>query len=510
MNSELTSPRGCSGSESVSARKWPAGTPALAHKQPTSTPASSLKQSVSAPISPRKRSALFAVIVVTCIASSMQETALSTALPPIITDLGIEASLGQWLTSGYNLAMGIIMPLSAFLVTRVPTRRLYVGSLALFTVGILLAAIAPDFSMLMAARIVQACGNGIMVSMAQVVILTIYPKEEQGRAMGWYGLSVGAAPVVAPTLAGIIVDAASWRWIFYLSLAVSVAALVFAFFTFADVLETSTRDFDVTSFVLSVLAFGGLTLGVGNLSSVGITSPITWVPILVGTITGYLFTKRQLSQEEPFLDLRVLKTRSYRLALIGSMLLYFVMMGSAVIMPLYVQDTLELSATVSSLVMMPGSIAMAMTSPFAGRIYDAIGIRRLFLVGSVCLTASCAGMAVLPLDASVWISSVLNAVRTVSIGCLMMPLVTWGTGSLEGASSKASGTALLTSLRTIAGAVGAALFVGVMEGIAASSEVAGASASAASMHGLNVTYLLMTVVAAAMLAIGVVSIKDKG
>lgn len=128
-----------------------------------------------------------------------------------MSDFHISATIGQWLTSGYTLAMAIIMPLTAFLINRFPTKRLYCASIAIFIVGVILSAIAVDFPMMMIGRVIQATGNGMYATMGQVIILSIYPPEKRGGAMGWYGLSSGAAPVLAPTLAGILVDISSWR-----------------------------------------------------------------------------------------------------------------------------------------------------------------------------------------------------------------------------------------------------------------------------------------------------------
>lgn len=157
-------------------------------------------------ISDRKRMLIFINIVISCIASSMLATALTTALPPIIEDLDISVMTGQWLTSGYSLAMAITMPLTAFLIDRFPTKRLYCAAMAIFLGGLIISAVSANFPLMMAGRLVQAAGNGMMTSMAQVIILTIFPADKKGSAMGWYGLSVGAAPVIAPTIAGMMVD----------------------------------------------------------------------------------------------------------------------------------------------------------------------------------------------------------------------------------------------------------------------------------------------------------------
>lgn len=444
----------------------------------------------------KKRTYIMINLIVTCIASSFLQTALTTALPPIIHDLHISVSSGQWLTSGYSLAMGIMMPLTAFLITRCPTKKLYVSAIGIFLAGLVVCIFANSFPMMMVGRVLQACSNGITTSMAQVVLLTIYPPEKRGTIMGWYGLSIGAAPVIAPTIAGILVDTVGWRMIFIIAGVVLFVSFLMAVSIFDNVLETHIKKFDITSFALSAFAFGGITLGMGNLSSMGITSAATFVPLIIGIIAGILFTRRQLNLEEPFLNVRILKVKGYRLSVIGSMMLYLVMMGSSVIMPLYVQTILGKSATISGLVTLPGSLAMAIVSPFAGKIYDKFGMKRLAVAGAIMMTISTLGMSFIGAHTTIVIAALLNVIRSISIGCLMMPFVTFGISSM-GEEHTADGTALLTSLRTIAGAIGTAVFVGILNVF--SNSTAAMHYENAGIYGLHITFICMTAVSIFMI-----------
>lgn len=251
-------------------------------------------------VNSRKRTLIFLNLLITCIATSFLSTALTTALPPIISEFGIDAAQGQWLTSAYSLVMGITMPLTAFLITRFSTKKLYITALFILVAGLAVCTVANSFPMLMAGRIFQACSNGITTSLAQVVLLTIYPPEKKGTVMGWYGLSVGAAPVIAPTIAGLFVDTIGWRMIFIVTLCILVFALIFAFIYFDDVLDTEVKRFDIISFMLSIFAFGGLTLGIGNVSG-GITKPEAYIPLVAGIIGSVCFIYRQLHMRQPFL-----------------------------------------------------------------------------------------------------------------------------------------------------------------------------------------------------------------
>lgn len=453
-----------------------------------------------------QRAMIFLCLVVSGISSSVLSTAMTTALPGVVEYFGISTSVGQWITSGYSLAMGMIMPLTAFLITRFPTKRLYLTGIGAFIAGLLVSIFAGDFALMMVGRVLQACGNGVLMTAAQVVIMTIYPIKKRGTMMGTYGLATTAAPVVAPTIAGLMIDAFGWKSIFYVSLVIMILSFIISCIVFDDVLELHDKKFDVVSFVESIVAFGGVTLGIGNLSTFGILSIEAGVPLLLGAVVCVFFVTRQCRLEKPFLDVKILINRNYAVSVISSMVLYLVMMGSSVMMPLYVQSVMGYSAVVSGLVTLPGSLATALVSPFAGKLYDEIGIKKIFVAGSAALVISNIGMFFLSMETPLWTAAALNVIRNISIGSLMMPLLTWGTSNVH-PTKMADASSLLTSLRTIAGSIGSAVFVGIMTMVAASSaETYGDNAM---MHGMNMSFFWMAVGAAVLLLIAVFAVREK-
>ena len=411
----------------------------------------------STQLSSQKRTLIFICLVVSGIASSTLATAMTTALPNVVEYFGISTSVGQWITSGYSLAMGVVMPLTAFLITRFPTKKLYLTGIGSFILGLLISIFAGNFGIMMAGRVLQACGNGILMSAAQVVILTVYPIEKRGTMMGTYGLATTAAPIIAPTIAGLMID-----------------------------------------------AFGGITLGIGNLTSFGLISIEGGLPLAVGIVVCIFFAVRQWGLEKPFLDVKILKNKNYAISVISSMLLYLVMMGSSVMMPLYVQSVMGYSAVVSGLVTLPGSLATAVISPLAGKMYDKMGIKKLFVIGSAALIISNIGMTFLTLDTPLWTAAVLNVIRNLSIGSLMMPLLTWGTSNVE-LKKVADASSMLTSFRTIAGSVGSAVFVGIMTVVSESS--AAAYGDRALIHGMNISFLWMATGALILLLISIFGVR---
>ncbi len=453
-----------------------------------------------------QRAMIFLCLVVSGISSSVLSTAMTTALPGVVEYFGISTSVGQWITSGYSLAMGMIMPLTAFLITRFPTKRLYLTGIGAFIAGLLVSIFAGDFALMMVGRVLQACGNGVLMTAAQVVIMTIYPIKKRGTMMGTYGLATTAAPVVAPTIAGLMIDAFGWKSIFYVSLVIMILSFIISCIVFDDVLELQDKKFDVVSFVESIVAFGGVTLGIGNLSTFGILSIEAGVPLLLGAVVCVFFVTRQCRLEKPFLDVKILVNRNYAVSVISSMVLYLVMMGSSVMMPLYVQSVMGYSAVVSGLVTLPGSLATALVSPFAGKLYDEIGIKKIFVAGAAALVISNIGMFFLSMETPLWTAAALNVIRNISIGSLMMPLLTWGTSNVH-PTKMADASSLLTSLRTIAGSIGSAVFVGIMTMVAASSaETYGDNAM---MHGMNMSFFWMAVGAAVLLLIAVFAVREK-
>jgi EmrB/QacA subfamily drug resistance transporter len=451
-----------------------------------------------------RRSLIFINLIISGIATSILSTAMTTALPKLVEYFGVSTSIGQWVTSGYSLAMGMVMPLTAFLITRFPTKRLYLSGILCFIAGLLLSIFSPNFEIMMVGRVFQACGNGVLLSAAQVIILTVYPAEKKGTMMGTYGLATTAAPIIAPTLAGLMIDAFGWKSLFYIALAILTISLVMCLFVFENVLEIQSKKFDMLSFIESIFAFGGITLGVGNISSFGLISAQAGLPLVIGIVVCLVFFVRQCGLDKPFLDVKILHNHNYAVSVIGSMVLYFVMMGSSVMMPLYVQSVMGYSAVISGLVTLPGSVATALISPFAGKLYDKMGIKKIFVIGSVLLVLSNIGMTLIRLDTPLLVAVLLNILRNTSIGSLMMPLLTWGTSNVP-PQKVADASSLLTSFRTIAGSIGSAVFVGIMTAVAAGS--AKTYGENALIHGMNVSFGWMAAGALALLAISLFGVR---
>ncbi len=461
-------------------------------------------QSVS--LTNRQRSWMFVNIMITSISTSLLMTAINTALNPIAEEIGVSYETGQWLVSGYQLAMAIIMPLTAFLIRRVKTKDLYIFAIGLFLVGLVIDMVGNTFFILMVGRVLQALGNGIITSMTQVVILSIYPPEKKGTAMGWYGLAVAVAPVIAPTLGGFLVDLISWRAIFGFALIFTAIAFVMAFFVFKNALDTYKEKLDIVSFILSIFAFGGITLGLGNLASYGITNISVWLSLVVGIVAAVFFVIKQNKMEKAFLNVKVMKSKGYVIAVLSNMIMYAVVMGQGILIPYYFENIKGFTATISGLLILPGAAVNAVISPFAGRIYDKMGIENMALPSAIVMLISNLGLFFVGAGTPSAIIAVLYGLRCLAVGYLLMPMVTWGTSCVD-KTLLSDATALLSSLRTIGGSLGSAVFSGIMTSVAASS--AATYGANAEVHGFNISFICMSILPAILLVFAIIMFTAK-
>src|SRR5690625_3164373 len=282
----------------------------------------------------------------------LNQTLLGTALPPIMKDLQLTESTVQWLQSVFMLVNGIMIPVTAFLIDRFTTRKLFLTAMGLFTLGTLTAAIAPNFSFLMVGRILQASGAGIMMPLMQTVLFLLFPVERRGTAMGLFGLVIAFAPAIGPSLSGWLVDQFPWRSVFYVVLPIAIFDMIAAYFLLKNVTELKKPKLDILSVILSTIGFGGLLYGFSIAGDMGCSSSQVILAIVVGIISLYLFITRQLKLKEPLLEFRVFKYGIFTLATGLGMVVFAAMIGTNVILPLYMQNMIGFTALKSGLVLL--------------------------------------------------------------------------------------------------------------------------------------------------------------
>ncbi|MBU9764121.1 multidrug efflux MFS transporter [Mycobacterium sp. TNTM28] len=397
----------------------------------------------------------------------LNETIMSVALPALIVDLDIAASTAQWLTSGFLLTMAVVIPMSGSLLQRYPVRTIYVVSMSVFCTGTLVAALAPGFAVLLAGRIVQACGTAVMMPLLMTTVMKLIPADRRGQTMGTISIVIAVAPAVGPTLSGFILGSLDWRWMFWTVLPIALAALTAGLVWLrVDDDRQSPTPIDPMSVPLSALAFAGLVFGLSlwGESAHGRQGLPAWVPLTVGAVAMVLFGARQVQLQRgdrAFLDLRPFTYRRFSVSL-GLVILGFMgLFGAIIMVPLYVQDVLRQSALVAGLATLPGGLLMGMAGPMVGRAYDRHGARVLVVPGSAMLCASLWGFTMLSPSSPVAELVVLQTIMMVGLSMMFTPLMTDALAVLPD-RLYSHGSAILTTLQQVAGAAGTALFVTVM------------------------------------------------
>lgn len=332
----------------------------------------------------------YAVLFAGALMVIMNQTAIKTALPTMIGDLDVSPSIGQWTVSGYTLVKGIMVPITAFAMTKFRSRNLYILMMSIFAAGSLIAASGINFGFVLGGAILQGVGAGMVIPLMQTIILTVTPAQKRGGALGLMGVVLGLGPTVGPTLGGWVVDTLSWHYIFYLWFIGSVLVIPFALMVLTDVLPNSDPAIDWVSIRHSLIGFGGLLYGLSVMGSDGFNSIIAWVSCLVGGVFIYLFVKRNLHSKQPMLNVSLFSNKTFSLAVIISMLGLMVISGISNVMPMYIQTIAGRSATMSGLIVLPGGLLKAFLSPVSGKIYDKVGLSMLGPVGGFLMFAGTA------------------------------------------------------------------------------------------------------------------------
>src|SRR5690625_4393956 len=432
----------------------------------------------------RKMTPLIAVLLSGAFITILNQTLLGTALPPIMNDLQITESTVQWLQSVFMLINGIMIPVTAFLIERFTTRKLFLTAMSLFTIGTLICAVAPGFTTLLIGRILQASGAGIMMPLMQTIMFLIFPVNKRGTAMGIFGLVISFAPAIGPSLSGWLVDQFPWQSVFIVVLPIAIVNVIAAYFLLKNVTEQTNPKVDITSIILSTIGFGGILYGFSIAGNVGWQSFQVSLSLVVGIISLIIFIHRQTKLEQPMLEFKVFKYKIFALSTGLSMIVFVSMIGTAVILPLYMQNMLDFSAFHSGLVLLPGALIMGFMNPITGRLFDRFGARWLTIIGFFLLTVTTFMFTGLTEETSFLYLSVGNAIRMLSIAMVMMPVTTAGLNQLPD-SLIPHGSAMNNTFRQVSGSVGTAMLVTIMVTSAVpDGTVAGA------IHGVNVSFIV--------------------
>ncbi|MFG6119751.1 MULTISPECIES: MDR family MFS transporter [Thalassobacillus] len=420
----------------------------------------------------------------------LNQTLMITAIPPIMHEMNVSANSAQWLTTVFMLVNGIMIPISAFLIERFTTRQLFLTAMSVFTFGTVVGGLALNFPMLLAGRVIQSAGAGVLLPLMQTVFLLIFPVNRRGAAMGYIGLVISFAPAIGPALSGWITENYSWRALFWLVLPLALGIIAIAYFILKNVTELTYPRVDIPSIVMSSIGFGSLLYGFTSAGNNGWESSITMTSLSVGVITLMLFITRQLKMHHPMLEFRVFKLRTFTIATIIGMIAFMGLIGSETLIPLYMQNMRDFTAMESGLVLLPGALISGFMSPITGRIFDRIGARLLGIVGMTLITGATLALSFLDTQTTMVYLTVMYAIRMFGLSMVMMPVTTAGLNQLP-KKLIPHGAAMNNTMRQIAASIGTAIIVTVMTTTAQTASQKPDIANP-DIYGVNVAFLVIT------------------
>lgn len=455
----------------------------------------------------RKQLATVAVMIFGTFVTVLNQTLVTPALPAIMVEMNVDASVAQWLTTGFTLVNAIMIPITAFLTDRFSVKRLFTVSMITFALGSLMAGWGPNFAVLLLGRLLQAAGAGILMPMVMTVLMLTFPPERRGSAMGIFGLVVAFAPAVGPSVAGAVIDFYNWHILFY---GITVCALV-VIGTGLLALEKSepinpAATLDVPSVILSSAGFGLTLYGFSDIGSNGFAL-LNIVLTACGVALTVWFFVRQLRLPNPMLNVRVLANKRFLTGSVIGMLVQAALLASGVLMPIYLQTYMGYSALVSGLVILPGAIIMGLMGLVAGPLFDKHGPRMLCLIGLSVLTVSTLGFSVLgPTTGLVYIT-VLYTVRMFSLSLVNMPVTTWAMNALDDKVMN-HGTSVNNTLRQVAGSLGTAVLVSVSTAVT-NMQAPSLGNGLAGIHGINAAFFVASLLCLAGLILAVLFVKNR-
>ena len=364
------------------------------------------------------------VIVLGTIMSILDTTIVNVALDTLHRRLHSPISDIQWVITGYLLSLATVIPLTGWASRRFGARRVYVSSLILFTAGSALCGLASSTNELIAFRVLQGVGGGMIMPVGQMILADVAGPARMGRVMSITGVPTMLGPILGPTIGGLILESISWRWIFYVNVPIGALALFLSlrFLPVAAASRERPPRLDVTGLLLMAIGMPALTYG---LSEIGITGGFSSArvigPLSAGVVLLGLFIAHALRVPNPLLDLRLFRRRTYAAASVVMFFLGGALFGALILLPLYFQQLRHVSVIDTGLLLGPQGIGMAAVMPFVGRLTDKVGGGPLVIGGVLMTVVAGVPLGLIGAHTSyVWLSAVM-VLRGVGIGFAFMP-----------------------------------------------------------------------------------------
>lgn len=413
---------------------------------------------------PYSRPLLVTTLIIGVFCAVLNQTLLSTAQPTLMHVFSVSATSIQWLSTIYNLVVGVLMPITAWLADNINTRHIMISAYVIFILGTILCTFTPSFIILLIGRIIQALGGGLIMGITMTIMFNVFGLSERGHITSLMGIAFGAAPAIGPTLSGWLIQISSWRMVFGALLPFEIGALILGWFTMRNVIPHRPSKLDWLSVILSTIGFSVLLYGLSRAGDAGWGNLEVLAEIIVGLIFIGLFAYRQVKISNPVLNLKPFTYTQFSINVSIYMLVQMVMIGIEFLLPMYLQTVHLLSPMQSGMVMIAGAITTFVMSPISGSLVTNGQARRGIIFGSLLMAAASLPFSWMTATSSIVLIIILYAVRSVGLSLASMPAQTLAIDALPN-NLISHGNAAMNMLRQIATSLGLSILVSTMSTI---------------------------------------------
>jgi EmrB/QacA subfamily drug resistance transporter len=404
-----------------------------------------------------------AVVIVGSIMSILDTTIVNVALDTLGRELHSTIADIQWVVTGYLLSLAAVIPVTGWAARRFGAKQVYILSLVLFVAGSALCGLATSATELIVFRVLQGAGGGMILPIGQLLMAEAAGPKRMGRVMSIVAVPAMLAPILGPTLGGLILDNTTWRWIFYVNLPIGIIAVIAAVRVLPTVARQKTENLDFVGLGLMATGLPLVTYGLAEIGSTGgLTSVKVIGPITVGLALVAAFVLHALHVPRPLLNVRLYSKPTFSSASLAMFFVAAALFGGMILLPLYWQTVRHEDVLVTGLLTAPQGLGAALVMPLSGRLTDRIGGGPLALFGVILVAVATIPFALIGAHTSILWLSVVMLVRGVGIGFAFMPAMSAAFAALD-RSELSDATPQLNVLQRVGGSIGTAVLAVVLQ-----------------------------------------------
>jgi EmrB/QacA subfamily drug resistance transporter len=404
------------------------------------------------------------VVVIGAIMSILDTTIVNVALATLGRELHSSLSTIQWVSTGYLVALAVVIPMTGWASERFGARRLWITVVALFVLGSALCGLATSATELIVFRVLQGLGGGMIMPAGMTILAQAAGPQRMGRMMSVIGAPMLLGPILGPVIGGLILEGLSWRWIFYVNVPIGFVALVLAWRVLPRSDPRPAERLDLVGVLLLSPGLAGIVFGLSETATHGgLTYAGAWGPIVAGLALVTAFVWHALRMRgRPLLDLTLFRAPGFAASAATVMLVGASLFGAMLLIPLYLQVDRGSSTLATGLLMAPQGIGAALVMPISGRLTDRIGGGPVVLFGLIVMTVGSVGLTMWAAGTSFWVTSLTLFVRGIGLGCCMMPAMAAAYATVSREAVPRATTAL-NVLQRVGGSIGTALLAVILE-----------------------------------------------